>query len=308
MPEKPTLGGQAVIEGVMMRSPNYYATSVRTEKGKLVTQLKKIKPLPKFLKLPFIRGITNLIEMLVIGIKTLAWSAEQFTEEQEEKLTNTQITITMILAFAIAIGLFVALPYFLSIITGVKEETSPIAFNLIDGIIKIILFLIYLYLISLMKDIKRLFEYHGAEHKAVYCYEDGKRLTLENVKKYSTKHPRCGTSFLFIVLLVSIFVFALIPSIVLLLFPKFTLLPLIPRKIILFSLRILFIPVIAGISYELLKLSGKHSKNPIVKLISAPGIWLQYITTKEPDKKQIEVAITSLEILIKKEKIDYIEK
>ncbi len=299
---KPTIGGQAVIEGVMMRSPNYYATSVRNEKGKIVTQIKKIKKKPKFLKFPFIRGIANLIEMLVLGIKTLTWSASQVSEE-EEQLSNTQMVFTLIIAFAFGIFLFVALPYILSMLTGVKEESSPMLFNLIDGIIKLAILLLYMYLISLPKDFRRVFEYHGAEHKTVYCYEEGKKLTVKNVKKYSTKHPRCGTSFLFVVVFISIFIFALIPTIILILFPGFIALPFIMRKIILFTLRIIFVFPIASIAYELLKLSGKYSRNPIVKLISLPGIMLQYITTKEPDNKQMEVAIKSMELVLAKEKI-----
>jgi uncharacterized protein YqhQ len=296
------MGGQAVIEGVMMRSQDYYSVAVRNEKGKIVTKSAKIKKKSGLLKFPFIRGVSNLIEMMIIGIKALTWSAAQVSDEEDEKLSNNQMIFTLISAFGFAILIFIGLPYLLSILTGVKEESSPITFNLIDGVIKIAIFLIYLYLISLIKDIKRIFEYHGAEHKTVHCYEAEKELTVKNVKKYSTKHPRCGTSFLFIVMLISIFVFALIPSLVVLIYPSFNLLPFLLRKIILFTLRILFIPVIAGISYELLKLSGKFSKNPVVKIITYPGILLQYITTKEPDDKQIEVAITSMKEVLKKDK------
>lgn len=303
MKKKPMIGGQAVIEGVMMRSPNYYATAVRNEKGKIVTQLKKLKKRPKFYSFPFVRGVANLIDMMVIGIKSLTWSANQVSDDEDEQLTPFQIVLTLILSLGFAVLLFVALPYFLSIITGIKEESSPILFNLIDGVFKIAILILYMYLISLLKDIKRVFEYHGAEHKTVYCYEDGKKLTVKNVKKYSTKHPRCGTSFILIVLLIGIAIFALIPSLVTSLFPSFPSLLFIIRKLILFFFRILFLPIIAAISYELLKLSGKHSKNTIVRFISKPGILLQYITTQEPDNKQIETAIKSMELVLKKEKI-----
>jgi uncharacterized protein YqhQ len=301
--KKPTIGGQAVIEGVMLRSPNYYATTVRNEKGNLVQQLKKIKKRPSFYKLPFIRGVANLIEMLTIGIKTLTWSANKVSDDKDEKLEDWQLTLTLFISIAFAIGLFVALPYILSLLTGVKEETSPILFNLIDGIIKIAIFLIYLYAISFMKDIRRVFEYHGAEHKTVYCYEENKPLTVKNIKKFSTKHPRCGTSFLFIVLIISIFLFTLIPTTVIALFPSFISLNFILRKVILFLIRLAFIPIVASFSYELLKLTSRFPKNPIVKFISYPGILLQYITTKEPDNKQIEVALKSMQLLIKKEKL-----
>lgn len=303
MKNKPSIGGQAVLEGVMMRSPNYYATSVRNEKGNIVTQTKKIKKRPSFFKWPFIRGIANLIDMLVIGIKTLTWSANQISDEEDEQLSSTQITFTLILSIGFAILLFVALPYFLSVITGVKEESSPILFNLIDGIIKMAILLIYMYSISLIKDIRRVFEYHGAEHKTVHCYEAGKTLTVKNIKKYSTKHPRCGTSFIFIVFLISMFAFALIPTMLESLFPSFLSLPFWPRKGLLFMIRVPFILPIASIAYEALKLSGKYTKNSIVRLISYPGILLQYITTKEPDKKQIEVAIKSMELVMTREKI-----
>lgn len=302
---KIAIGGQAVIEGVMLRSPNYYTTSIRNNNGKIISQTKKIKKHPKFWKIPFIRGIVNLIEMFVMGIKTLTWSANHASEAEEESLSSFAITITLITAFTIGLFFFVALPYGLSLLTGVKEETSPLIFNLIDGIIKIAIFLIYLYSISFMKDIKRLFQYHGAEHKTVYCYEKGDKLTVANVNKFSTRHPRCGTSFLFIVLIISVFIFALIPATIITLFPGFELISFWYRKIILFILRILVIPIIAGISYELLKLSGKYHKNSLVRFISMPGMMLQYITTKQPDNKQIEVAINSMAILIKKEKIKY---
>ena len=301
--KKPSIGGQAVLEGVMMRSPNYYATSVRNDKGNIVVQLKKVKKYPAFFKLPFVRGIVNLIDMMVIGIKSLTWSANQISDDEDEKLSNFQITLTLFVSIGFAILLFVALPYFLSTITGVKEEVSPILFNLIDGIIKIAVFIIYIYAISMIKDIKRVFEYHGAEHKTVYCYESGKPLTVKNVKKYSTKHPRCGTSFILIVLLISIAVFSLIPSIMTWIFPSFISLPFFLRKVMLFIIRILFLPLVASISYELLRFSGKHSKNKLVGIISYPGLLLQYITTKEPDNKQIEVAIKSMQLVINKEKI-----
>ena len=303
MKNKPGIGGQAVMEGVMMRSPNYYATSVRNDKGNIVTQTRKIKKYPSFFKFPFVRGVVNLIEMLIIGIKTLTWSANQISDDEDEQLTDFQIGLTLFVSIGFAILLFVALPYFLSTITGVKEESSPILFNLIDGIIKIMVLVIYIYSISLIKDIKRVFEYHGAEHKTVYCYEEGKPLTVKNVKKYSTKHPRCGTSFILIVLLISIFVFALIPTLMTLIFPNFMSIQYMLRRVILFVVRILFLPIVASISYELLKLSGKYSKNPFVKMISYPGILLQYITTKEPDNKQIEVAIKSMELVMSKDKI-----
>jgi uncharacterized protein YqhQ len=303
MLKKIEVGGQAVIEGVMMRSPNYYSVSIRNPKGKIITQIKKIKKKNVFLKLFFIRGIVSLIEMLVLGIKTLTWSANQQTDDKEEKLSKTEIFWTLFLSIVLVILFFVALPYFLTIILGVAEEQKPILFNLTDGLIKIVLFLAYLYGISLMKDVKTLFQYHGAEHKSVFCYEAGKDLTAKNVKRFSTKHPRCGTSFIFIVLLSSIFIFSLLPVVVLRLNPDFNNLNVWIRKSVLFPLRIAVIPLIAGVAYELLKLSAKFKNNPLIKFVVLPGILLQTITTKEPNSKQIEVAITALNAVLVKEKI-----
>ncbi|MBR9698938.1 DUF1385 domain-containing protein [Candidatus Woesearchaeota archaeon] len=302
MQEKPLIGGQAVIEGVMMRSPGYYATAVRNDKGKIVTQLKKAWIKPSLTKIPFLRGVINLFEMLIIGIKSLTWAANQF-EDDSEDLTTTQLVLTLTFSFTLALGFFVALPYLLSVLTGVNEEASPFLFNLIDGVIKAVILVLYLYLISFMKDIKRVFQYHGAEHKTVYCYENAKPLTVKNVQKFSTLHPRCGTSFILLVVMVSIFFFALIPPIILGLFPNFLNLHFIWRKAILFFLRILMLPVIAGFTYEMLRFSAKHTENPLMKMVSAPGLWLQRITTNKPSDKQVEVAITSMKLVLKKEKI-----
>jgi uncharacterized protein YqhQ len=299
--KKLNVGGQAVIEGVMMKADNSLAVSVR-KKGKIITKREKLKKKSKFFRMFFIRGIVNLIEILVLGIKSLMWSADQ-SAGKDEKLTKSEIIFTLLISIGFVILFFVALPYFLTHITGIKEEINPVTFNLIDGLIKIALFLIYLLLISLMKDVRRLFQYHGAEHKAVYCYEANKKLTLNNAKKFSTLHPRCGTSFLMIVLIISVFVFSLLPVIVIYFYPGFLQLRLLIQKSILFPLRIFSIPVIAGISYEILKLSDKFRKNPLIKLLIKPGLLLQKITTKEPTNKQIEVALKSLKRVLKMERI-----
>ena len=301
--KKLNVGGQAVMEGVMMRSPNYYSVSVRNDKGKIVTKTEKVKKKNEFFRLFFVRGIVNLIEMLVLGIRTLVWSADQQSDKKEEKLSKREVFWTLFVSLAFAILLFVALPYFLTHLAGFVEEARPVLFNFVDAIIKIALFLIYLFLISLMKDVKRLFEYHGAEHNVVYCYEAGKKLTAENARKFSTKHPRCGTSFIFIVFIFSILIFSLLPILVLKINPNFNELNTLVRKSILFPLRISMMPVIAGISYELLRLSAKFKDNFLVRAITLPGILLQNITTKKPSKKQIEVAIVSLKTVLKKENI-----
>ena len=292
-PKNLTVGGQAVLEGVMIRSPNYLVTSVR-KKNKIISKKGPFRQRKsKFLKLPFIRGFVNLVDMLVIGIKSLSWSAEQLSDE-EEKFGKYEIAVSLALASLFVILFFIGLPYLLATLIGVKEETRPILFNLVDGIIRISLFLTYVIAISFMKDIARVFQYHGAEHKAVNCYEAGKELTIPNIKKYSTLHLRCGTSFLMFVFAVSILFFSILPSVVMFAYPKFILLSALKRKLILFPLRILFIPIIAGVSYEILKKSDKFKSKTAVKIISSPGLLLQKLTVREPDKKQIEVAIMSL--------------
>lgn len=287
------VGGQAVIEGVMMKSERKICTSVRKGK-KIISKKQRLKKKSKFVKLPFIRGIVNLFGMMIIGIKALMWSAEQSTDEGEEEIKPWELTLTFITAFALVIVLFIALPYALTNLFGLKEEVNPILFNVIDGLMRIIFFVSYIVGISFMKDVKRLFQYHGAEHKVIHCYESGKALTVKNIKKFSTLHPRCGTSFMIIVLLIAIAIFSVLPSIVMHFFPGFIELGIVSRKAILLSLRIIVIPIITGISYEGLKLSDKFSSGAVMGFINKPGLLLQKITTGEPSKRQIEVAVKSL--------------
>ena len=204
--KKINIGGQAVIEGVMIRGLNNYVVAVRKNK-KIVTKKGPIqKKKYSFLKWPFIRGFVNLVEMLVIGIKSLLWSAEQVSSK-EEKLGKNELAFTIFISVGFVILFFIALPYFLTNLIGITEEQKPILFNLVDGMIRILIFLIYIVAISFIKDVKILFQYHGAEHKAIHCYEKGKKLDVPNIKKFTTLHPRCGTSFLLIVFIVSIIVF-----------------------------------------------------------------------------------------------------
>jgi len=299
MPKKHDVGGQAVIEGVMMRSKRNIVTAVR-KKGKIIYKKDKIKRKSKIAQFFFIRGIVNLIEMLIIGIKTLNWSAAQQVEEEEE-LSNWAIALTMIIAFAFAIALFMLLPYVLTYLIGIKETNNPLWFNVINGIIKAGILVLYVYLISLMKDIRRVFQYHGAEHKAVFCYEDNKKLTIENAKKYSTLHPRCGTAFLMIVIIIGIFLFSFIPSIVNNIYPSINTIHWLLKRTILFISRIFLLPIVAGFAYEILKFSAKHQDNPIFRTLTLPGLWIQKITTKKPSKRQLEVAIAALNKVTKLE-------
>ena len=302
MSKKLDIGGQAVIEGVMMRGKNNIVTAVR-KKGKIIYKKDKIKKKNWFLQLFFIRGIVNLIEMLVIGVRTLNWSASQATGEEEE-ISEWAIILTLVIAFAFAIGLFVLLPYVLTYLIGVKETSNPIWFNIIDGIIRVGILVLYIYLISLMKDIRKVFQYHGAEHKAVFCYEDGKKLIVENARKYSTLHPRCGTAFLMIVIIISIFLFSFIPLIVQAVYPGIVnfLFPF--KRMVYFGARILLLPVVAGISYEILKFGAKHQENAFFRALTIPGLWIQKITTKQPNKNQLEVALFALKKVVELETRD----
>jgi len=299
--KKINVGGQAVIEGVMMRGPEKYVVAARNKKGIVYKKRNIPSKKNKFLKMPFVRGFVNLADMMVIGIKSIIWSAQQ-AGEGDEKLGKNEIAITMLISIGAVILFFIALPYFLTNLIGITEEQKPILFNIIDGLIRIAIFMVYIYAISFMKDVKVLFQYHGAEHMTIHCYEHGKKIDAGNVKKFTTLHPRCGTSFLLIVFIVSIFVFSILPSLMSHYYPNFVNLNVWARKGILFPVRILLIPFVAGISYEILKASDKKQDNILFKLISMPGLWLQKITTKKPNNKQIEVAICSLKKLLEVER------
>lgn len=273
-----TIGGQAVIEGVMMRDKERFSVAVRLPNGKIKVKKEKSSSLPKYLQLPFLRGAVGLLYMLVDGIKALIWSSNQQLGK-EEKLTFKEIVGTILLSLFFAILLFIAVPFF----TAQFFQAEGVWFNILDGLIRVALFLLYLGIISRMKDMKVLFQYHGAEHKTIYCHEANTKVTLENVKKFPRQHHRCGTSFLFMVLIVSIVVFSFITG----------------AWWVKLGGRILLIPVIAGIGYELIKLGDKFHHNSIVKALIAPGIWLQGITTKEPTNRQVEVAMKALDGIVK---------
>ena len=277
------MGGQAVIEGVMMRDKTHYAVAVRKKNGKIAKKITKINSVTKkypVLGWPVLRGFVFLIENLVIGINALNYSIGE-SVGQKEKLGKKEMALTLLFSLALTILLFIAAPFFL---TTLISKDKGLWFNLIDGIIRLVIFFIYLILISFMKDVKILFQYHGAEHKAVATYEHKKKLMPQNIVKYSRFHPRCGTSFLLIVMIVSILVFSLIVS---------------DNLWIRLVSRIILIPVITGISYEVLKSSAKFQNNFIMKIITLPGVLLQHITTREPSKQQIEVAIEAINMIVK---------
>lgn len=278
---KPTtyVGGQAVIEGVMMRGPKYIATAVRTPVGDITVKKDEVHSLSDrypVLKRPLLRGTIALYESLVYGMKCLSYSAQTAGEEDEE-LTKPQMMATMAFSIALAIIVFLLIPtYGAKFVPGVADSTMGL--NIVEGVLRLLIFLLYIWGISLTSDIKRVFEYHGAEHKTIWTYESGEALTVENVRKHSRLHPRCGTNFLLIVMFVSIFVFAFLGW------------PNLFERVL---SRVLLMPVVAGISYEMIRLAAR-TKSPLVQTLFKPGLYLQYLTTREPHDDQIEVAIEAL--------------
>lgn len=291
------IGGQAVIEGVLMRNKDTLSIAVRTEKGKIVLKKELIPTITakySFFGWPFFRGIVGFFQMLVIGMKALTYSTNVALGEEEDVLGFWEIAGMIALSLVFAIGFFVLVPYVVTNLLGFDDVKMPLLFNLIDGMIKMALFLLYVYAISFMSDIHRVFQYHGAEHKTVNCFEAKEKLTVANVRKFSCIHPRCGTSFIMLVMIVGILLLSLIGPLMTLLFPSLLSLPFLFQKGILFVLRILFLLPIAGVSYEVLKAAGKYRSNKLLQLVNSPGLLLQKITTQEPDDKQIEVAIAAL--------------
>ena len=279
------IGGQAVLEGVMMKNKEKYAVAVRKPNGEITVDTKEYYGLIKnktLRNIPILRGVLSFVESLTLGISTLTYSASFFEEDEEDtkakKKEKAEMGITVAFSFVLAIGIFMILPYYLSLIFQ-KFITSHVALALIEGIIRMMIFLAYIASISLMKDIQRVFMYHGAEHKCINCIEHGMELDVENVRKSSRLHKRCGTSFLLFVMIISIIFFAFID---------------VKSRILKVVLRLLLIPVIAGVSYEFIRLAGK-SDNPVVNFLSKPGLWLQKLTTREPDDSMIEVGIASVE-------------
>lgn len=282
------IGGQAVVEGVMMKSDKAWTVAVRDSKGVIHIKNEKLARLPKALKLPMIRGVISLFYALFLGVKAIEFSASKAYDEGEGSISAPMIILTIIFAFAVGVLLFIFLPLYITKLTGIvfnPVSNNSFVFNLVDGIFRVIIFLLYIFAVRLWKEMRRIFEYHGAEHKVIHAYEADKELTEDNIKKFSTCHPRCGTSFLLIVMIVSIIVFSFIPQAW-----SFA------DK---FLSRIVLIPLIAGVSYELLKLSARMKNNPVINFLTMPGMFLQRLTTSEPDEKQMEVAAIALKEVLK---------
>lgn len=292
MTKKLSVGGQAVIEGVMMRGPGKLAVAVRKPNGEITVDLKdagSVSDRYPILKKPFLRGVVSLVESLSYGMKALSFSAQASGEEEEgaESMSSLELAGTIAVSVGLAVLLFVVLP------TGAmkllqNEGFSPMVLNLCEGLLRLGIFLLYIWGISRQKDIQRVFQYHGAEHKTIYTYEHGLPLRVENVRPFSTLHPRCGTNFLMIVMLISIFIFTFLGW------------PSLWERIL---SRILLMPVVAGISYEIIRFAGKHMDKPWVRAAILPGLALQKLTTRQPDDDQIEVALASLKAVLPPEEI-----
>lgn len=295
--KKTTIGGQALLEGLLMIGPEYRATAIRKPDGEIIVEKHPQKPKGKLSKIPIVRGAVNLFTQMVIGVKALMYSAEfidleeddksnepskieQFLERKfGDKITDIAIYFSVVLSIFLSVGLFILLP---NLIAGFIPVDGVVFKNLIEGALRVGIFIGYLALVSLLKDMKRVWEYHGAEHKTIHCYEHGDELTVENVRKYTTKHPRCGTSLFFTIMIISILIFSFTGW----------------HNIFLnAAIRILLVPIVAGVSLELIKFAVRH-ENWVFKIFSAPGLMFQKFTTREPDDSQIEVAIAAFNEVI----------
>lgn len=284
MNKKPNVGGQAVIEGVMMRGKTHVAVAVRQPDGGISVDVRPVNSISDrypILKKPFLRGVVSLVESLVMGMKALAYSA-QVSGDEDEKLDSKEMALTIAVSAGLAILLFIVIPtWSMRFLTGITQD--HMALNLAEGVLRMAIFLAYIAAISSMNDIQRVFQYHGAEHKTIYTYEAGLPLKVENVRPFSTLHPRCGTNFLMIVMLISMFIFTFLGW---------------PSLLERIASRIILMPVIAGVSYELIRYAGAHTDNPLVRIAITPGLLLQKLTTRQPDDSQIEVAIASLKAVV----------
>ncbi len=289
---KPTIlvGGQAVIEGVMMRVPGAYATAVRDPEGKVHVDrhdFKSISERSNLWKKPILRGMAGLFEAMKMGMATLQWSADIAIPEEKDKEKKPIVEfLSSLFAICLAISLFMILPMWIT--TKLLDvEREAVAFNMVSGGFRICFFVVYLFLISLMKDVGRLFQYHGAEHRVVYNFESGKDINITNAQSFPTQHPRCGTSFMFIVLLSAIIVFSIIDTIVMSVTGHISL----PIRLM---VHLPMIPFVAGVSYEIIKVTARKGDSIIFRMLRAPGLWLQNITTRKPEDEMVEVAITAL--------------
>lgn len=283
-PKKCSVGGQAVIEGVMMRGPEKVAVAVRQPNGEIIVDVNPVNSIRDkypILKKPLLRGVVALFESLVDGMKALAYSA-QMSGEEDEQMDSKEMAMTIAFSVVLAVVLFIIIPtWSMRFLHTLTED--PMKLNLAEGFMRMFIFLSYITAISSMEDIQRVFQYHGAEHKTIYTYEAGLPLEVENVRPFSTLHPRCGTNFLMIVMLISMFIFTFLGW---------------PNLIERILSRVVLMPVIAGVSYEIIRFAGAHADNSLVRAAIMPGLLLQKLTTRQPDDSQIEVAIASLKAVL----------
>ncbi len=291
------VGGQAVIEGVMMRAPKSMAIALRRPNGEILVKEDRWHSLSErwtFLKWPLVRGSLIMLESLINGMQALTFSANQALEEEEESVGGWALFFTIFAGLGAGVVLFVILPHVISGLVGrlfgVRLGVEHLLFHLIDGAVKIIIFIGYVWLISFFKEIRRIFEYHGAEHKSVFAYEAGEALTVENAKRFSTLHPRCGTAFILFVLVISIFFFSIVFPFV----PSLYDVPGVMNQVIAIVMKVLFMVPIAGLAYEMIRFSSRNMDRGLVRLAVLPGLWVQKLTTREPSDDQLEVAIAAL--------------
>ena len=306
--KKTTIGGQALLEGILMMGPENIAIAVRKPDGEIIVDKRPLPVNNIFNKMLFVRGTVNLFRQMIIGVKAIMYSADfiELEDGQEQKpskldafierlmgdrFKDAAVYISVIFALALSIGLFILLPNLLAGFIHIDKNSvgGVILLNLFEGLIRVLLFFGYIYLASKLNDIKRVWQYHGAEHKTIHCYEHNDELTVENVRKYSTKHPRCGTSFMILVMIVSIIVFSFLGWY---------------GPVLNALLRLLLLPVVAGVSFEILRLAGRNGDMTIMKIINAPGMLFQRFTTKEPDDAQIEVAIEAFKNVMVEDNAD----
>ncbi|MCK4911123.1 MAG: DUF1385 domain-containing protein [Thermodesulfovibrionales bacterium] len=284
------VGGQAVIEGVMMKGVKGWSVAVRGPGGDIKVKNVPLRPVPWLFKKPFVRGVLILFHALVIGVQALEFSAVTATEEEDEPMGKGAIAMTVVTSIGLAVVLFILLPLYATKLMGMVLPVvaeSSVVFNTVDGLVRVAVFLAYVGLIGLWDEIRRVFEYHGAEHKVIHAFEEGKDMGIRHIMGFSPVHPRCGTSFLLIVMVLSIFVFSFIPQSW----------PFLWK----FLARLVLLPLVAGLSYEALKISDRMRHNPVVRALMAPGLWLQSLTTREPTEQQVEVALRALNEVLRME-------
>jgi uncharacterized protein YqhQ len=296
------IGGQAVIEGIMMRGKYNWAVAVRTSGGEIHVEEHELKTAVKdkpWLGKPIIRGVWGLYETLALALKAFEISASLAGETEDEQLSHKEIALSMVFGVVLAVGLFIVLPAIITNFAVGSATEKPFLWNLVDGVLRIVAFFLYIWGVSRIGEIQRVFAYHGAEHKTIHAYEHGLPLEAETIQRYETLHVRCGTSFLLMVMVVALLVFSLVPvkSIV----AALGLAAGWPTLLVAIALRIILLPLIAGLAYEVIRWAGKHSEKPLVRVVLWPGLQLQRMTTREPDDSMVEIAVTAMRLIVARE-------